>query len=609
MSPKERAVWTVSVAFGAGSLALFAHFWFSDERLSAEGAGRLSWIGLGTFALLTVVVWHRILMDGLNHVLSRRLPRYQAPPPPDPGMEVAFITTFVPSSEPLSMLRETLVAILAVDYPHDTWVLDEGDDPAARALCAELGVQHFSRKGIEAYNQPHGRFAARTKGGNHNAWYDAHGSEYDFVAQIDTDFIPTRDFLTATLGYFADERTAWVVTPQIYGNTAASVVARGAAQQQFTFYGPILRAMDARGMAMMLGANHVVRVAALESVGFYEGHITEDLATGIKLHAAGWRSHYVPRALAVGEGPTTWLAYFNQQARWAYGCFALLFQVTPRSLRGLGWRRGAFYLWLQMNYFSGLAFALGIVLIALYFFTGLTPATLPLGPLVVAYLPYLAWRQAHHLWMQRFHVRPGEESGLLLPGRLVGTVVQPIYALALLYVLVGKRLVFKVTPKGGRDEVTLTPMVVFRTHLAVAVVMAASLVSGAALGYTGWPMLFWSAATIVAMLAIPAADLPQRAALLAADTRRALAVMSRPRTRVLPAAVVVPSPLEAAGLSVVTSGPARGGVRGRHRDSVGRLADRRIMMGRTRVPSPRASEPPAASRHRADQGAAPLLPR
>ncbi|MFQ1000499.1 glycosyltransferase family 2 protein [Modestobacter sp. SSW1-42] len=609
MSARERAVWIVSVAFGAGSLALFTHFWFSEARLPAEETGRVSWIGLGTFALLTVVVWHRILMDGLNHVLSRRLPRYRAPQPPAPGLKVAFITTFVPSSEPLSMLRETLVAILAVDYAHDTWVLDEGDDPAARALCDELGVKHFSRKGIATYNQPHGRFAARTKGGNHNAWYDAHGSEYEFVAQIDTDFIPTRDFLAATLGYFADERTAWVITPQIYGNTAASVVARGAAQQQFTFYGPILRAMDARGMAMMLGANHVVRVAALESVGFYEGHITEDLATGIKLHAAGWRSHYVPRALAVGEGPTTWLAYFNQQARWAYGCFALLFQVTPRSLRGLGWRRGAFYVWLQMNYFSGLAFALGTVLIALYFFTGLTPATLPLAPLIAAYLPYLAWRQVHHLWMQRFHVRPGEESGLLLPGRLVGTIVQPIYALALVYVLVGKRLVFKVTPKGGGDEAALTPMAVFRTHLAVAVVMAASLVSGAALGYTGWPMVFWGTATIIAMLAIPAADLPQRAVLLVADARRALAAVPRPGARALPAAAVMPSPLEAAGLSALAPGPARGGARGRHRDSVGRLTDRRVMLGRTRAPSPRASVLAGESSHRAGPEVAPLLPR
>ncbi|MGY1914979.1 glycosyltransferase family 2 protein [Blastococcus sp. SYSU DS0973] len=316
----------------------------------------------------------------------------------------------MPSSEPLSMLATTLEAMLAAEYPHDTWALDEGDDPDARELCRQLGVRHFSRKGVARWNQPQGRFAARTKGGNHNAWYEAHGHEYDVVAQIDTDFVARPDFLTATLGYFRDERTGWVITPQVYGNTD-TLVARGAAQQQFTFYGPLLRGMSARGMAMMLGANHVARVAALWSVGWYEGHITEDLATGIKLHAAGWRSHYVPRTLAVGEGPSTWLAYFNQQARWAYGCFALLFQVTPRQLGKLGAGRGALYLWLRQNYFSGVAFVLGAALIAFYFATGIAPAAIPLLPLVVCYAPYLVWRQAHTFWLQRFNARPEQESG------------------------------------------------------------------------------------------------------------------------------------------------------------------------------------------------------
>ncbi len=97
----------------------------------------------------------------------------------------------------------------------------------------------------------------RTKGGNHNAWYDSHSNEYDIVAQMDTDFIPRRDFLTKTLGYFNDPKVAFVGTPQIYGNAAHSRVAKGAAQQQYGFYGPVMQGMSGAETALMIGANHV----------------------------------------------------------------------------------------------------------------------------------------------------------------------------------------------------------------------------------------------------------------------------------------------------------------------------------------------------------------
>jgi cellulose synthase (UDP-forming) len=55
----------------------------------------------------------------------------------------------------------------------------------------------------------------------------------------------------------------------------------------------------------------VVRVAALRDIGWYQGHLTEDLATGMRFHVGPWESVYVPEPLAVGEGPTTWAAYFT----------------------------------------------------------------------------------------------------------------------------------------------------------------------------------------------------------------------------------------------------------------------------------------------------------
>ena len=52
-------------------------------------------------------------------------------------------------------------------------------------------------------------------------------------------FVPKRNFLTKTLGYFRDPVVAFVGTPQIYGNTSTSLIAQGAAEQLYTFYGSV----------------------------------------------------------------------------------------------------------------------------------------------------------------------------------------------------------------------------------------------------------------------------------------------------------------------------------------------------------------------------------
>ncbi len=43
-------------------------------------------------------------------------------------------------------------------------------------------------------------------------------------------------------------------------------------------------------MTLLIGANHIVRVAALKDIGWYRGHLTEDLATGRRFHASRWES-------------------------------------------------------------------------------------------------------------------------------------------------------------------------------------------------------------------------------------------------------------------------------------------------------------------------------
>ena len=265
------------------------------------------------------------------------------------GQRIAFITTIVPSKEPIEMVRRTLEAAVAVRYEGtlDVWLLDEGDDPAVRAMCAELGVRHFSRKGVDRWNQPSGGFKARTKHGNYNSWLDAHGDDYDLWVSVDTDHVPQPNMVERLVGYFRDPDVAFVVGPQVYGNYD-NVVTRGAESQQYMFHSVLQRAGNRLASAMFVGTNNAVRISALRAIGGLQDSITEDAATSVVWHAsrnpetgARWKSVYTPDVLAVGEGPATWRDFFTQQHRWACGADQTILRHFRRSFRRLSWAGGS----------------------------------------------------------------------------------------------------------------------------------------------------------------------------------------------------------------------------------------------------------------------------
>jgi len=500
----QRKVYTILTTLALAIVAAFGAWWFDPAHIPNDFHGAASIVNLLLFLLVSYVVWHPIAMNILSWAIASHMkdsPRKH----PARGTKVAFITTFVPSSESIDLLRKTLPAMVAVKYPHDTWLLDEGDDPAAKKLCAEYGVKHFSRYGKASYNTDEGLFARKTKGGNHNAWYDAHGHEYDIVAQLDTDFIPKPSFLTKTLGYFRDPKVAFVGTPQIYGNTG-TFIARGAAQQTYNFYGPILRGLYGMDTTLLIGANHIIRVKALQDVGHYSAHITEDLLTGMKLHANGWKSVYVHEPLAIGEGPTTWAAYFNQQMRWAYGCIDILFRHAPHLLKQMNWRQRFYYFFLQQHYFSGLAMALSSVGLALYFFFGIRMANMSLAPLLGFYTSVLVASGAVNLWLQRFYIRPKQERGFHFAGKIMSIASWPIFFLALIAAIRKKRLVYAVTPKGTeptKAEVALEAPNLFLIHLLIGTLSAVELLSSLFTHRQAGIMIFWAASTATLLLSLP----------------------------------------------------------------------------------------------------------
>lgn len=484
---------------GAFLTVMFGMWWFNPKNISHNFSGYLHIFDIVLYLLLTYVVWHQIVMEIFFWYIASFMRHPDQSVEPEPGLRVAYLTAFVPGKEPYSILEKTLKGMVSVDYPHDTWLLDEGNDDIVKQMCMKYNVHHFSRKGKECYNTEDGEFKRKTKGGNYNSWLHQYEGNYDIIAQHDVDFVPKKNFLTDTLGYFRDPEVAFVGTPQIYGNLDESWIARGAAEQTFSFYGPMQKGFYGHDMTLLIGANHLMRVKAFNHVGGYSAHITEDMLTGMKLYANGWKSVYVPKILLVGEGPSTWGAYLNQQMRWAFGCTDIAFHHSTKHFKTMDIRHIFNYLVLQQFYFSGLAQVIGICLLTLYFFFGFTSANMELSPMLMLYVPLILFQILFSLWLQQFNCDPKTESGLHLRARLLSLAAWPIYFLAFVKALRGQHFVYVVTPKGMSQNTSYIPSL-FVPHLVLGMTTAVGIVAGVILGHSSPQVIFWGVVNSVFML-------------------------------------------------------------------------------------------------------------
>ncbi|MFB7277549.1 glycosyltransferase family 2 protein [Streptomyces hydrogenans] len=428
---------------------------------------------------------------------------------PAKGTRVAFLTTYVPGKEPLSMVRATLEA--AVRMRHDgtlhVWLLDEGDSGEAKALCTELGVRHFTRAGVPEWNRKKGVHKAKTKHGNYNAWLAMHGDAYEYFASVDTDHVPLPNFLERMLGYFRDPDIAFVVGPQVYGNYTGAVT-KAAESQQFLFHALIQRAGNRYRAPMFVGTNNVVRISALKQIGGLYDSITEDMATGFELHRRKnpvtghrWRSVYTPDVLAVGEGPESWTDFFTQQLRWSRGTYETIIKQYWKAPFSMPPGRLLNYTLMLVYYpMTAVNWLLGILSCVLYLWLGASGTQVSSQVWLMIYSDAVALQIGLYLWNRRHNVSPHEPEGSGgLAGMVMSALSAPIYLKSLGSALLRTRGRFVVTPKGG--AASPDRVLTFRIHLYWAVVLVASLVASVHFDHTHAAMRTWAVLALVIALA------------------------------------------------------------------------------------------------------------
>jgi cellulose synthase (UDP-forming) len=411
-STASRVVLGILIFFGVQSVILFALWWFRAEHVS----NRL------LFVLLSIAVWYgvlRMLIGWYNLFHLEQPPRTHAPE----GLSVAIFTTSSPG-EPYEMFVRTLEAARAIAYPHTTYLLDDTRDPRFAALAREMGAVHLELIGLPG-----------AKAGKINAALERTNEELILV--LDPDHIPLPNFFEPVLGHFDDARIGFVQVAQAYYNQPRSFVARAAAEQTYSFYGPIMQGMHGAGTVVAIGANCTFRRSALESIGGHGVGLAEDLVTAIRLHAAGWKSVYVPEIVARGLVPEDLGSFLKQQLKWARGVYEVLFREYPRAFKRLTLHQKLAYFMIGSYYLVGVTTPIYLLIPAFYLWTGVQPAAMFLSDYLQHALPVGLFGALIYRYSQRWLCDPPRERGWHWRGMLMKVGCWSVFLRGLILALLG----------------------------------------------------------------------------------------------------------------------------------------------------------------------------
>jgi len=240
-----------------------------------------------------------------------------------PADQLPSVDVYIPTyNESIEVLEKTITGALCLDYANfKLWVLDDGRRPWLKEFCEAKGVGYLTRSDN-----------SHAKAGNIN--HALTKTDADFVAIFDADFIPRRNFLMRTVGFFSDPRIGIVQVPHAFYNhdpmQANLSLRKTLPDDQRFFFEAIMPSRDGWDAAFCCGSNSIIRRAALRSIGdaFPTESITEDVLLSLTLLRKNYVTRYLNERLAYGLAPESLNAFFVQRQRWARGAMQTLYLAT-----------------------------------------------------------------------------------------------------------------------------------------------------------------------------------------------------------------------------------------------------------------------------------------
>lgn len=356
------------------------------------------------------------------------------------------------------MLEATLAGCALLSYPHTTYLLDDGRRAEIAPLAQAWGAQYLTRPDN-----------SHAKAGNINHALRRTDGELVFV--LDADHVPLPDALDTLVGYFDEPLLALVQSPHDFSNHDSVQHYDLGRHEQSVFFSAICPGKDRHDAAFWCGSGALIRRAALLEVGGVATEtIAEDFHTTLKLHRAGWHTHYDERVVVQGRAPHDLAAYLLQRDRWARGNLAVF--TTPESpLRGRGLTPKQ-----RLSYFASLTaylagpvriVILGVLIAVLW--TGALPLRIDPEALALLWAPATLLMVLAGSALCRGQQSNGETTHYEL-------CTAEIFIRALRCIVRPGQASFRVTPKQGVDHGGWEAVRQFRLLLVCATLLAAGLI-------------------------------------------------------------------------------------------------------------------------------------
>ncbi|CAM2157182.1 Cellulose synthase catalytic subunit [UDP-forming] [Pararobbsia alpina] len=379
------------------------------------------------------------------------------------------VDVFIPTyNEPLAVVKPTVYAAIALDYPADKLrihVLDDGRRPEFKAFCEQVGVNWTIRS--------HNRHA---KAGNINEALKITDGEY--LAIFDCDHIPTRSFLQITLGWFLrDKKLAMLQMPHHFFSADPFEknlgTFRKVPNEGELFYGLVQDGNDLWNATFFCGSCAVLRrTPVLEIGGIAVETVTEDAHTALKLHRRGYSTAYLAIPQAAGLATESLSGHIGQRIRWARGMTQIFRTDNPLTGKGLSLGQRLCYLNAMLHFLYGIPRLVFLTAPLTYLFFGAHVIQASAWTIAAYALPHIIHANITNSRMQnKFRHSFWAE---VYESVLASYITAPTL-MALINPKLGK---FNVTAKGGRIEQSYFDWNISRPYLILLAVNLAGFLVG-----------------------------------------------------------------------------------------------------------------------------------
>jgi cellulose synthase/poly-beta-1,6-N-acetylglucosamine synthase-like glycosyltransferase len=257
-----------------------------------------------------------LTVAGFFHVLRSARERREVD-----GIALAYpnVAVLIPANHEAKVIRTTLEAMLAFDYPADRYevlVINDGSTDGTGAIVQELAERDPRLRLVNIPEGEGGRGKSRALnvGLGHTdagliAVYDADNTPEPSALRYLVAQLLLHPELGAVLGKFRTvNRDRNLLTRFINVETLSfqSIVQAGRWK--------LFR------VSTLPGTNFVIRRKLLDDLGGWdEAAITEDSELSIRVYMEGFRIKPIPYAVTHEQEPETWKVWFGQRTRWVRG--------------------------------------------------------------------------------------------------------------------------------------------------------------------------------------------------------------------------------------------------------------------------------------------------